>query len=551
MPDQTAAPDTATGPDTAIAPDTATAPYDLLITGGTVIDGTGAAPRRADVAVRGDRVVRVGDPEPDARAVTTLDATGLTVTPGFVDLHSHADFSVLAMPDAEACLRQGVTTLVTGNCGLSPFPNPAAEVPADPAPGTLGGGGWADLDAFAAAVDAARPAVNIAPLVGHGALRTAVTGAARTPAGPAELDAMRALLATAAEQGAFGMSTGLIYAPGSFAGTDEITALATEAARRGLLYATHMRDEGDKVTEAVEEALEVARASGVRLQISHLKAMGPANHGKVRTALALIDAAAAEGLDVACDVYPYTASSTRLTSRLPDWAMDGGTDALVERLADPGTRARVLADLRPAVGRTFLPEGVVLAMTGPGRYSDRIGDSIADIARDEGVEPAEAVLEVLAAHRGEVMIVNHAMAEDDVDTVLRHPGSAVASDGWVLNAPGEGHPHPRNFGTFARVVGHYVRGQRVLELADAVRKMTSLPASRLPLPGRGTLAPGQIADLVVLDPEGVADRATFADPWQYAVGVRDVFVSGTCVLRDGHTTGARPGRTLRRVPAAV
>ncbi|MFD0431227.1 hypothetical protein ACFQ60_39900 [Streptomyces zhihengii] len=267
-----------------------------------------------------------------------------------------------------------------------------------------------------------------------------MTGAARTPAGPAELDAMRALLATAAEQGAFGMSTGLIYAPGSFAGTDEITALAAEAARRGLLYATHMRDEGDKVTEAVEEALEVARASGVRLQISHLKAMGPANHGKVRTALALIDAAAAEGLDVACDVYPYTASSTRLTSRLPDWAMDGGTDALVDRLADPGTRARVLDDLRPAVGRTFLPEGVVLAMTGPGRYSDRIGDSIADIARDEGVEPAEAVLEVLAAHRGEVMIVNHAMAEDDVDTVLRHPGSAVASDGWVLNAPGEDTP---------------------------------------------------------------------------------------------------------------
>ncbi|MHB9755706.1 N-acyl-D-amino-acid deacylase family protein [Streptomyces sp. BYX5S] len=520
--------------------------YDVLITGGTVLDGTGAAPVRADVAVRGGRIVRVGEREPDASAATVLDATGLTVTPGFIDLHSHADFSVRAQPDAEACLRQGVTTLVTGNCGLSPFPQAAGEEGGAAGPGTLAGAQWRDLDAFAAAVDAARPALNVAPLVGHGALRTAVMGEDRAPAGPAELDAMRALLATAAEQGVFGMSTGLIYAPGSFADTDEIVALAREARSHGLLYATHMRDEGDHLIEAVQEALDVATASRVRLQVSHLKAMGPANHGKVDTALAMIDAAARDGLDVACDVYPYTASSTRLTSRLPDWAMDGGPAGLLERLADPGTRERILADLRPAVGRTFLPEGVVLAMMGPGHYSDRIGDSIADIARDEDVEPAAAVLNVLAAHQGEVMIVNHAMAEADVDTVLRHPASAVASDGWVLHAPGDGHPHPRNFGTFARVVGRYVREHHVLELADAVRKMTSLPASRLPLPDRGTLAPGQVADLVVLDPATVSDRATFADPWQYATGVRDVLVAGECVLRDGEVTGARPGRTLRR-----
>ncbi|MFF8410114.1 N-acyl-D-amino-acid deacylase family protein [Streptomyces omiyaensis] len=523
-----------------------TAPYDVLITGGTVIDGTGAAPRRADLAVRGGRIVHVGEPAPTATTTTVLDAAGLTVTPGFIDLHSHADFSVLAMPDAEACLRQGVTTLVTGNCGLSPFPQAPDEGRDAAGPGTPAGGRWYDLDAFAAAVDEARPALNIAPLIGHGALRTAVMGTGRAPAGDAELASMRALLATAAAQGAFGMSTGLIYAPGSFASTDEIVALAREAAAHDLLYATHMRDEGDHLIEAVREALDVATASRVRLQISHLKAMGPANHGAVDTALAMIDTAVRDGLDVACDVYPYTASSTRLTSRLPDWAMDGGPAALLERLADPETRERILAGLRPAVGRTFLPEGVVLAMMGPGRYSDRIGDSIADVARDEDVEPAAAVLNVLAAHRGEVMIVNHAMAEDDVDTVLRHPSSAVASDGWVLHAPGDGHPHPRNFGTFARVIGHYVRENRVLELADAVRKMTSLPASRLPLPDRGTLAPGQVADVVVLDPATVTDRATFADPWQYATGVRDVLVAGECVLRGGEVTGARPGRALRR-----
>ncbi|MFD6274036.1 amidohydrolase family protein [Streptomyces sp. NPDC060209] len=525
------------------------APYDLLITGGSLLDGTGAAPRYADIGVRGGRIVHVGAPDPEARAAEVLDASGLTVTPGFIDLHSHADFSVLAFPEAEACLRQGVTTVVTGNCGLSPFPLAPEQEPAVGGPGTLAGAQWRDLDGFAEAVDTAAPALNVAPLVGHGALRAAVMGDARTAAGPAELDAMRALLSTAAAQGAFGMSTGLIYAPGSFAETDEIIALATEAARRGLLYATHMRDEGDRVLEAVEEALLVARETGVRLQISHLKAMGPANHGKVDKALALIGSAVAEGVDVACDVYPYTASSTRLTSRLPDWAMDGGPAGLLERLADPETRARILDDLRPAVGRTFLPEGVVIAMLGAGRYADRVGDSIADIARDEAVEPAAAVLNVLAAHQGEVMIVNHAMADADVDTVLRYPGSAVASDGWVLHAPGEGHPHPRNFGTFARVIGHYVRGSGVLGLADAVRKMTSLPASRLPLPDRGTVAVGQVADLAVLDPGTVTDPATYAEPWQYAEGMRHVLVAGEIVLRDGAMTGVRPGRLLRRVPA--
>ncbi|MEU9794777.1 D-aminoacylase [Streptomyces sparsogenes] len=528
-----------------------TAPYDLLITGGSLLDGTGAAPRNADIGVRAGRIVHVGAPDPAARAAEVLDASGLTVTPGFIDLHSHADFSVLTSPGGEACLRQGVTTVVTGNCGLSPFPLAPDKDPVVGGAGTLAGAQWRDLDGFAEAVEAAAPALNIAPLVGHGALRAAVMGDARTGAGPVDLEAMRHLLATAADQGVFGISTGLIYAPGSFAATDEIIALAAEAARRGLLYATHMRDEGDHVIEAVEEALLIAKEAGVRLQISHLKAMGPANHGKVDKALGLIESAVAEGIDVACDVYPYTASSTRLTSRLPDWAMEGGPAGLLERLGDPATRARILEDLRPAVGRTFLPEGVVIAMLGPGQYADRVGGTIADIARDEDVEPAAAALNVLAAHQGEVMIVNHAMAEADVDTVLRYPGSAVASDGWILRAPGDGHPHPRNFGTFARVIGHYVRERDVLQLADAVRKMTSLPASRLPLTDRGTVAVGQVADLAVLDPAQVADLATYADPWQYAEGTRHVLVAGEIVLRDGELTGARPGRLLRRLPAEV
>nr|WP_055503777.1 amidohydrolase family protein [Nonomuraea pusilla] len=540
--------------------------HDVLIRGGTLVDGTGGPPRRADVAVREGRVVAVteadargsgalpggdgrvasgGRAAPGGRAVLVIDADGLVVAPGFVDLHSHADFTVLDAPEAEACLRQGVTTLVTGNCGMSPFPAHGPASQGSP----LGTGRDACLpgmDAFAAAVDAARPAVNIAPLVGHGALRAAVLGQDRRAAGRDELARMLRLLAEAAEQGAFGLSSGLIYAPGRFAATGELVALAAEAARRGLLYATHLRDEGDHLIEAVEEALSVAARSGARLQISHLKAMGPANHGRVASALGLLDAARAAGVDVACDVYPYAASSTTLTSRLPAWALDGGVPALLDRLADAAVRRRVLDGLRPAVGRTFLPEGVVIASLPPGPYAGRVGDSIAAIAADLGVEPAAAVLEVLAAHRGQVMIVNHAMAERDVDAVLAHPSSAVASDGWVLRAPGDGHPHPRSFGTFARVLGRHVRERRVLGLPEAVRKMSGLPAARLGLAGRGTVAPGQVADLCVFDQDAVTDLATYADPWRYAGGVRHVLVSGEPVLLDGEPTGRRPGRVLRR-----
>lgn len=513
---------------------------DLLITGGSVLDGTGSPAVTTDVGVRAGRIVHVGTvPRAVAAAARrTLDATGMTVAPGFVDLHSHADFRVLGEAGAEACLRQGVTTLVTGNCGMSPFPTHDADL------GTPGR--WAGLSGFAAAVDAARPGVNIAPLVGHGALRSAVLGDGRRTATGDELARMRGLLAEAAAQGVFGLSTGPGYAPGSFADTAEVMALATEAAGHGLLYATHLRDEADNVLDALDETLAVGRACGVRVQVSRLKATGAANHGKVLPALQRIADAARDGVDVACDVHPYTASSARLTSRLPDWAMDGGAPGLLKRLADPEAREKVLADLRGAVGRTFLPEGVIVAQVLPGTYSDRVGQSVADIARDEGVEPAEAVLRVLEAHRGEAMTVHHAMADADVDAVLRYHDTAVAGDGWVLTAPGEGHPHPRDFGTFARVLGHYTRERGVLALADAVRRMTSLPASRLPLAGRGTLAVGSVADVVVFDPATVTDHATYDEPWQYATGVRDVFVAGAQALADGRTTGVRAGRTLLR-----
>ncbi|MBD3008270.1 MULTISPECIES: amidohydrolase family protein [unclassified Streptomyces] len=526
--------------------------YDVLAVGGTVIDGTGGPARRADVGIRGDRIVFLGRATPHASAREVLDCAGHVVVPGFIDLHSHADFTVRDVPSAEACIRQGVTTIVTGNCGSSPFPVvPERRHAVDTTLARTGSGDmpWEDFDGFARAVEEAEPCVNLAALVGHSALRVAAVGTELRPATANETVLMRGLLARAAGQGVFGLSTGLIYAPGSFAATDEVVALATEAQRAGLLYSTHIRDEGDHLLEAVTEALDTARHSGVRLQISHLKAMGPANHGKVHKALALIDSAVEEGLDVACDVYPYAASSTRLTSRLPDWALDGGLDALLARLNNPKTREAIAAELRAKTGHTFLPEGTVIAALPPGRYSSWVGSTVQDIAAATGRDPAEASLDVLHAHQAQVWIINHAMSEADVETVLRHPLSAVVSDGWELDTATDDHPHPRHFGAFARVLARYTRDREVLTFQEAVRKMSALPAARLGLTDRGTLSEGMVADLAVFDAETVSDTATYDAPLSYAEGTRHVLVNGRPVLRDGAFTTHRPGTVLRKTAA--
>jgi len=337
-----------------------------------------------------------------------------------------------------------------------------------------------------------------------------------------------------------------VYAPASYAEPAELRALAEEAVRHDLVYSTHIRDEADGLLDAVDEAIELARASGVRLEISHLKAIGPANWGRVREALARIEAARRAGVDVGADQYPYAASSTTLTSRLPGWALDGGVPALLRRLADPAESARIAADLAAREGRSFQPERVVIAGTGEGEYARFAGASIATVASALGLPPAEATLEVLRAQRGVVSVVNHAMAPDDVDTVLADPQVAVASDGWVLRDHGDGCPHPRSFGTFVRVLGHYVRERGVLDLPTAVAKMTSVPAARCGWTDRGVVREGAVADLAVFDPDTVAERATYEDPWQLADGVLTTLVGGVCVVEEGRPTGARPGRVVRR-----
>lgn len=512
----------------------------MALTGGLVVDGTGAGPVAATVLVDGGRIAGVLPPGDQPSGAEMIDATGNIVAPGFIDLHSHADFSLQSAPDALSQLHQGVTTLVTGNCGWSPFPITDLE--------SLRAGtafldpkhdwSWRDVDGFAATLE---PAVNIALQVGHSALRLAVMGNAERAPSSEELRQMQDLLRVAAEQGAVGFSTGLIYAPGAYAESAEVAALVATAAERGLLYSTHIRNEGAGLLTALDEAMAAARAGGARLEVSHLKAVGKPNYGLVTAALERLDQARSDDLDVAWDAYPYTASSTTLTTRLPTWALAGGT--LPARLADPAERARIAAALR---SDTLLsPDAVVIASLPPGRYEDCRGLSLAEIARRDDVDAAEIVLRILEHHQAAVSVVNHAMSEDDVVTVLRHPCTSVASDGWILDATGPGHPHPRNFGTFPRVLGRYARALGVLTLPEAIRRMTSLPASRLGFTDRGVIKPGAVADLVVLDPSRIADRSTYDDPWQLSVGVNQVLVAGERVLADGVPTGRRPGRVLR------
>ena len=522
-------------------------PASVLITGGTIVDGTGTTPYPGSLLIEQGRIVAVLPERPTASAEMIIDAEGLAITPGFIDLHSHADFTLQGCPAATSQLHQGVTTLLTGNCGFSPFPVADRDrlIAATSFLSSDLDWSWTDLAGFADVQDRQRPAINVALQVGHNALRLAAMGEAQRPPTRAELDRMRLLLRSAAEQGAYGFSTGLIYAPGSYADTAEVRELVAEAGACGLLYSTHVRNEGSRLIEAVDEAIEAARAGDARLEISHLKAAGPANHGKVNAALEQIEQARTAGLDVACDVYPYVASSTTLTTRLPDWAMDGGIPELLQRIADPEQQHRIVQALRDQADRQLAPVSVTIAS------GSDFGTTLAEAAQRRGVDASAATLALLAENDGAVSVINNSMDPDDVAVALGYRHSSVASDGWIMTGPndhgwGEGHPHPRNFGTFPRALGHYRRTEGLFDLAEAVRKMTSLPASRLQWSDRGVLRPGAIADVVVLDPDRVADRADFGKPWQLSVGIRDVLVGGVPVLADAAPTGARPGRVIRR-----
>jgi N-acyl-D-amino-acid deacylase len=519
----------------------------LRLAGAMLVDGTGSATSRADVAMRDGHVVAVGH-DADAPARRTIDLDGLVLAPGFIDLHTHVDYTLPRFPRASAMVRQGVTTLVGGNCGFSPFPIAAAHLDDLRESAAFIDAGltwdWNDAAGYLKMLDSLPLACNYAALVGHGSVRIAVMGFEPRPPAPDELERMRRLTGAALDAGAFGLSTGLVYPPGHDAHTDEIVALAGVAAVRGAFYASHIRGEGERVEDAVAEAIEIGRRGNVAVQLSHHKAMGRDNWGRVARTLQMIDQARRDGLDVTADQYPYTAASTTLSNLLPRRARQQGLEGMLALVDDPVQR-RSLADEVVAGASDHHIDDVMISAVPPGPNTSAVGRMLTDVARDAGEHPVDTVFRLIRDERDRVQMVVFGMSEDDVRTVLRHPQVAVASDGWTLEPDAGGRPHPRSYGTYARVLGRYVREQPVLSLEDAVRKMTSLPARRLGLSDRGVVRAGARADLVAFDPDRIADVATFDDPHRICDGVRLVVVNGRVVIDDGDDTGADAGVVLR------
>jgi N-acyl-D-amino-acid deacylase len=491
---------------------------DLVIRGGTVYDGTGTPGIPADVAVRGDRVVSIG--AITERGGVEIDATGLAVSPGFIDVHSHDDFAVLTDPQMAFKVMQGVTTDVVGNCGSGVIPfdaglrrsrrlDPGANPPT-----------WDSFRTYLARVDEVAPSCNVAVLIGHGSLRHGAMGLDQRVPTASELDRMRTWVREGAEAGAVGLSTGLIYEPGRYARTDEVITLAKELQGGRGLYATHMRSEAAELLDAVTEAIRIGEEGGVPVQISHHKAGGRDNWGRVRDSLRLIESARSRGLDVTADQYPYTAGSTSLHAVIQNGAF---------RTDSPG-------------GIGTLAGADVLIASAP-QHAEWEGLRLSELSARWGLSDEDAARRVVEAEGEACFVVVFSMDEADVRTVMAHPTTMIGSDG----VPAAGSkPHPRLYGCFPRVLGHYTRDERVLDLPTAIHRMTGMPATKFQLADRGAIREGAFADLVVFDPARIRDTATYEDPRRFPDGIRAVFVNGVAVARDGAHTGARPGRAVRR-----
>jgi len=507
--------------------DAQAAPYDLVIRNGRIIDGTGSPWYRADIAVRGEAIALIAA-SISSPAKQVIDAGGQIVSPGFIDIHNHGRENIFELPTADNYIRQGVTTIIEGPDGGSAVP----------------------LGPFLDKLDALQKSINIGSFVGQGSVREAVIGRVNRRPTPAELDKMRGIVEEAMKAGAFGMSTGLFYVPGAFTPIEEVIELAKVAAKYGGIHISHMRDEAFGVIDSVKETIRIGEEGGLPTQVTHHKIVGPANYGKSVETLKLLEAARARGVDATSDQYPYTASSNAfVASMVPQWAQEGGRDQMLLRLKNPATRKEIAGEtvriIREERGGGD-PKNVFLANCD---FDPAMaGKNLADVAKMRGLEPtiengADTALWVV--EQGNCQGVFHAMSEQDLERVMRHPATMVASDGWVqiLN---RGVPHPRSYGTFARVLGVYVRERNVITLEDAVRKMTSFPAQRLRINDRGLLRPGMKADIVVFDPARVRDMATFEKPHQYAEGFSSVIVNGQVVFDGKAMTPARPGQVVRR-----
>jgi N-acyl-D-amino-acid deacylase len=507
----------------------ASEPYDFILRNGRVVDGTGNPAFFADVAVKGGRIVEIG--RITAPALKEWDASGLIVAPGFIDVHTHAE-DIDDRPLAENFLRMGVTTLVLGNCGSSAL----------------------NIGEYLAALEALTISPNVATLIGHGTVRgRAMRGSfARPPTDP-ELEQMRTSVRQAMDDGAFGISTGLIYTPGVFAKTEELIEVAKVAAAAGGIYATHQRSESGEIFSSLDEIIRIGREAGIRIQISHLKLSGPANWGKADAVLQVIEAAREAGLDITQDQYPYTASSTGIGQLVPDSLKDGGRARMVDRINDPIAKASAVEEMKATLRKRQSPDYAYAVIASYKVDPTLNGLNIAEAARqtrgaDTLDDQIEMVLEI--ERNGGASGVFHGMSDPDLETFMRHPNTMFASDSGVrkLNAD---MPHPRGYGTDARVLATYVRDKKVLRLEDAIRRMSSLPAQTFRFPDRGELRVGNMADIIVFDPQTVSDHASYKDPHHYATGFRYVFVNGVLVVLNDQHTGARPGMVLRHKALAT
>jgi N-acyl-D-amino-acid deacylase len=497
--------------------------YDLAIINGRIVDGTGNPWFNGSVAIKGDRIVAVGAVDPQ-KAARVIDARGMIVAPGFIDVHTHVEGSLADNPNAENFTYMGVTSIVTGNCGGSSL----------------------QVGEFLSKLEAAGVSVNVATLVGHGSVRRDAMQEADRAATPEELTRMRDTVARAMREGAVGMSTGLIYVPGTYAKTDEIVELAKVVASYGGVYATHMRDEGNNVTDSIKEAITIGEQAGLPVDISHFKVSSKKRWGASRTTCQMVADARLRGQQVTVDQYVYTASSTSLNTLLPSWALEGGREKAKERLENPDTRAKIKRAMIDSIRKSGFKDfsyAVVSSYRADPAYEGKSITEITKLARGRGGAEEEAEQIIAMYLQGSAGMVYHKMAEPDIERIIAQPYTMIASDSGVQRM-GNGKPHPRGYGNNARVLATYVRDKKLLSIEDAIRKMTSLPAATFKLWDRGLIRPGMAADLVIFDEKRVADRATFDDPHQYAEGFDYVLVNGRPVIDGGRHTKSTPGRAL-------
>ncbi|MBL7083547.1 MAG: amidohydrolase family protein [Candidatus Aminicenantes bacterium] len=525
--------------------------FDLVIKDGYIFDGLGNEAFKADIGISGSFIQEIGKIS-SSSGKSVVDANNLAVCPGFIDAHDHTDMQLLVNPKAESSIRQGITTLVSGNCGGSPFPIAEKiyeEMKEDLKAFYQIDLTWKDIKGFFAKLEEKGMALNYSSLVGQGTIRGAAVGFNDRPPKEEELEKMKKMVAESIKNGAVGLSTGLEYAPGSYAKNDEIEELCRVAAYYGGVYATHMRNEGDYLLESLDEAIEVARKTGISLQISHFKIAYPRNWHKIDAALARVEKAKEEGISIFCDRYSYIAGSTGLSYYFPLWARQGTTDEFLARLKDPALDDKLRAHSAEEELKLGSWDKVVISSVVSEKNRQFEGKSVLQGAKEKGKSPYEFMRDILIEERNRVGMVTFMMKEENLKKILAHPLVGVGCDGSAI-APygilGRGKPHPRHYGTFPRVLGKYIREEKIVPMPEMIKKMTSLPARKFGFTKRGSLEKGYFADLVIFDEDRVIDKATWTDPHQYPVGIEYVLVNGKIVIKSGEHTGSLPGKVLRK-----